>query len=72
MTYLNITPEPGKWYISEGFTSGNGPGIDIDNSAHNIGRDSMVLAAFDSEEEATLHLGEYSEFRSPYVWQCTK
>jgi len=71
MSYLNIQPEDGKWYISEGFKSCRAPGDIAKWDTHNRGRHKMILAGpFTSNEEAETRLLEYASFHGPHVWCC--
>jgi hypothetical protein len=73
MKYLSITPDPTKWYISEGFIAGRGKLADNDlekSDQHNKPCNQMIIAGpFDSEVEASGQLANYSNFHEPYVWQ---
>ena len=71
--YLDVEPEPSKWYVSEGFKAGNthGQGIDPALVAHNLGRNRMILAGpFDSEVEALQACKAMQDRCSPFVWKC--
>ncbi len=71
MSYLNIQPEDGKWYIIEGFKSSRSPGDIAKWDTHNRGRHKMILAGpFNTEEEAEARLHKYSRFHSASVWRC--
>lgn len=56
MDYLNVDPEPGKWYVSESMICGQGPSSPEQLGkmlAHNRRADKMIIAGpFDSEGQA--------------------
>lgn len=71
--YLNLMPEKGKWYISEGFISGKGPSTSGEKERmikHNIGAHKMILAGpFATESEAESEIKCFSDRINPFVWQ---
>ena len=77
MSYLNITPEKGKWYISEGWEVGNQPPAvktpeeRAEMLAHNQGKRKMILAGpFDTKQAAQSQLKEHVNRHDPFVWCC--
>ena len=74
MSYLNVTPENGKWYISEGFKASRGQPTTNGTAElvkHNLGATKMILAGpFDTREQADSQLQQYSTFHNPSVWLC--
>lgn len=67
VSYLNITPEKGKWYISEGWKVSNEP---LEMVAHNQRRSKMIVAGpFDTKQAAQSQL-EHAKCYEPFVWLC--
>ena len=74
MGYLDLVPETGKWYVSEGFRAGNRLAMseaDIEAMTdHNQGAPRMILAGpFTTRPEAEALLPEFRSRPQPFVWQ---
>lgn len=71
--YLDLMPEKGKWYISEGFISVKEPSTSDDKERmikHNIGAHKMILAGpFATESEAESEIKRFCDRVNPFVWQ---
>ena len=72
--YLNLKPEKGKWYISEGYITVNPltPYEELKKKMinHNKGKDKMILAGpFTSKKEAKEELKHFDNKIKPCVWQ---
>ena len=72
MPYLQINPENGKWYISEGFKANIRPETPYSRDemcAHNQGAHKMILAGpFETKEEASSQLHRFQDYIDPFVW----
>jgi hypothetical protein len=75
MTYLDIKPELGKWYVSEGWRAerfSQQDGIDPAHVAHNQKPSKMIVAGpFDTREQAEAEQLKHDVPGSLVVWPCT-
>lgn len=73
--YLNLKPEKGKWYISEGYINGNAP-VPYEECKKMInyhkGSEKMILAGpFTSEKEAEEKSKHFANKIKTFVWKCS-
>lgn len=74
MDYLDLVPESGRWYVSEGFRVGNRLVMNDEDVAamtdHHQGAHRMILAGpFNTRSDAELELPKFQTRHQPFVWR---